>query len=220
MIPSERNKTILRKYIPEPAVDVIAHWIIKLNFKLKVKKPRLTKEGDYMAPHNGKNHVITINKDLNKYAFLITLIHEIAHLTTWEKYKGRVSPHGKEWKDEYSILLNYFLKLNKSISCTNDANLFPDEIAEALHLHAVRPSASSCSDISLARVLKQFDSTTNAISLEQIQVGALFRIDSKSEKRNQEIFIKGDKRRTRIKCMHSKSKREYLIHALCKVIPV
>ncbi len=115
----ERNRSILKKYIPEPAVDTIAEWIYKYNFKLKVKKSRASKEGDYTPPHSGKNHVITINHDLNKYAFLVTLIHEVAHLVAWEKYKGRVNPHGKEWKLEYSRLLHYFLLKG------ND--LFPEE---------------------------------------------------------------------------------------------
>ena len=110
MTQAERNRAILSKYIPDPAIDTIGEWIYKYNFKLKVKKPRSSKEGDYTSPHSGKNHVITINKDLNKYAFLVTLIHEVAHLVTWEKYKGRVNPHGREWKTEYTLLLNHFLK--------------------------------------------------------------------------------------------------------------
>lgn len=220
MTQAERNRSILLKYIPEPAVDTIIEWIYKYNFKLKVKKPRSSKEGDYTAPHSGKNHVITINKDLNKYAFLVTLIHEVAHLVTWEKYKGRVSPHGKEWKNEYGLLLNHFLKLHNSISQSEDQEgaLFPQEISSALHTHSQSPSAASCSDIHLYRVLKKFDADTETPSLEQISMGASFRIASSRTKHAQEIFIKGEKRRTRFKCIHSRTKREYLIHAMCKVV--
>lgn len=222
MSQAERNKSILRKYIPEPAVDTITEWIYKYNFKLKVKKPRSSKEGDYMAPHSGKNHIITINKDLNKYAFLITLIHEVAHLVTWEKYKGRVSPHGKEWKNEYSLFLDHFLKLNATLSNDDgfgsDQVIFPGEISNALHKHSKSPSAASCSDIHLSRVLRKFDGDTGALLLERISIGSPFKIISSKTKHSKEVFIKGEKRRTRFKCIHVHTKREYLIHALCKVV--
>ena len=60
----------------------------------KVKKSRSSKYGDYRPPLKGSNHLITINYDMNKYAFLITLVHEIAHLTNWNKHKDKVKPHG------------------------------------------------------------------------------------------------------------------------------
>ncbi|TAL59709.1 MAG: sprT domain-containing protein [Bacteroidetes bacterium] len=213
---AHRNKSILKKYIPEPAVDTIAEWIYTYNFKLKVKKPRSSREGDYTAPYSGKNHVITVNRDLNKYAFLITLIHEIAHLITWEKYKGSVSPHGKEWKSEYSKLLNYFLLKEKSTD--QEESLFPREISSILHTHSQRPSAASCSDIHLSRALRKFDSDTETLLLEKISADSSFRIVSIKTKHSREIFIKGEKRRTRFKCIHARTKREYLIHALCKVV--
>src|ERR1035437_8255582 len=211
----ERNRSILRKYIPEPAIDTIAEWIYKYNFKLKIKKSRSTKEGDYMSPHSGKNHVITVNYDLNKYAFLVTLIHEVAHLITWEKYKVRVNPHGKEWKTEYSKLLNYFL--TKENLAVEEEQMFPKEIFSALHKHMQSPSAASGSDLNLSRVLKKYDADQDTLLLERISMGASFRIVTAKAKHATEIFIKGEKRRTRFKCMHARTKREYLIHALCKV---
>jgi len=226
---SERNKTILRKYIPEAAVDTLAEWIYKFNFKLKIKKSRSSKEGDYTPPHSGKNHVITINHDLNKYAFLITLIHEIAHLVTWEKYKGkvhpvkpsrtfhRINPHGKEWKCEYKNLLNVFLSDSSPLGRLGGAAIFPPEIHSALHRHIQNPSAASCSDLHLSRVLKKYDANSNALSLERISIGSTFRISHEKTKHSSEVFIKGEKRRTRYKCIHARTKREYFIHALCKV---
>ena len=211
----ERNQAILRKYIPERSIGIIAEWIVKYNFKLKIKKSRSSKEGDYMPPHNGKNHVITINHDLNKYAFLVTLIHEIAHLITWEKYKGKVYAHGKEWKSEYSRLINHFLQINSSI--TDPDKIFPQEIFLALKEHMLSPSATSCSDLHLSRVLKKFDPDTDTLLLERIATGSSFRIANSRSKHSSEVFIKGEKRRTRYKCLHASSKREYLIHALCKV---
>lgn len=212
MTQEERNKAILRKYIPELAVDTITEWIYKYNFKLKVKRPRASKEGDYMAPHDGKNHTITINKDLNKYAFLITLIHEVAHLVTWEKYKGRVNPHGGEWKSEYTRLLHHFLSMEAG------GELFPEEVSHALHKHSQRPSAASCSDLHLARVLKKFDANPAKLFLESLPSGTSFRIVSARSKHAKEVFVKGEKRRTRFECFHSHTKRKYFVPALCEVI--
>jgi SprT protein len=212
----DRNKAILAKYIPESAVDIISEWIYKYNFKLKVKKQRDSKEGDYTAPYNGKNHVITVNFNLNKYAFLVTLIHEVAHLITYERFKGRVLPHGQEWKSEYSKLLNFFLANDKLAA--EEAKIFPKEIAIALHKHTQSPSAASCSDLNLSRVLRKFDADADTLLLERIAMGASFKIISSRTKHAEEIFIKGEKRRTRFKCIHARTKREYLIHALCKVV--
>ncbi len=211
----ERNKSILRKYLPERSVDIIAEWIYKYNFKLKVKRSRSTKIGDYMPPHDGKNHTVTVNHDLNKYAFLITLVHEIAHLATWERYKGRVNPHGKEWKLEYSRLLNYFLQNDKLLN--EEEKLFPLEISTALQKHILNPSAASTSDLHLSRVLKKFDSDPETLQLERIAAGSTFRIAHSKTTLSEEKYIKGEKRRTRFRCIQVQSKREYLIHALCNV---
>src|SRR5436190_19075441 len=119
----ERNQNILNKYIPEKAVPVIAEWVYRFDFKLRIKKSRSSKYGDYRPPAKGQNHLITINYDMNKYAFLITLVHEIAHLTCWNRYQEKVSPHGAEWKQEYKILMQSFLS----------ADYFPEDIIAALN---------------------------------------------------------------------------------------
>jgi len=212
----ERNKLILRKYIPEKSVDIIAEWIYKYNFKLKIRKSRSTKIGDYTPPHKGKNHVITVNHDLNKYSFFVTLVHEIAHLITWEKYKGKVYSHGQEWKTEYSKLLNHFLVMNSTFP--ENEKLFPADVFSALKTHAFSPSAASCSDLNLSRVLEKYNSDSETILLEKIAIGSSFRMAHSKNKYSEEVYTKGEKKRTRFKCIHMRTKREYLVHALCKVV--
>ena len=58
-----KNCDVLKKYIPETAVNVIAIWIVEYDFKLKIKKERSTKLGDYTSPQKGGNHVITVNQN-------------------------------------------------------------------------------------------------------------------------------------------------------------
>jgi SprT protein len=200
----ERNSALLTKYIPEPAVPTIARWVVEYDFKLKIKRERNTKLGDYRAPQKGSNHVITINHNLNKYAFFITLVHEIAHLVTFDKHKDNVQPHGQEWKQEYKNLMRNFLS----------ANIFPTDVLLALQKYLISPAASSCSDVDLLRVLKRYDeahTNGNLIFVEKIPQRATFKYNGGK------LFEKGERVRTRYKCKEVLSGHIYLFHALTEV---
>jgi len=201
MLQLERNKSILQKYIPLQAVHPIAEYIVYFDFKLKIKKERVTKYGDYRPPVKQLNHQITINRDMNKYSFLITLIHEIAHLTNWNKFKNNVKPHGKEWKQEFRILMDPFLK----------PEIFPEDIIHALSRYMQNPAASSCSDQNLLRILKKHDNKPGVFLLEQLESNAVFRTETNR------FFIKGEKRRTRILCKELNTRQQYLFNPLAEV---
>lgn len=199
-----RNCTLLAKYIPEPAVEQIARWVVEFDFKLKISRERNSKLGDYRAPQNGSNHIITVNHNLNKYAFFITLVHEIAHLSTYNKHKDRVSPHGSEWKVEYKNLMRPFLS----------ANIFPTDILLALQKYLVNPAAASCSDVDLLRVLKRYDETKegqNLVFVEKLPLKTVFKYNGGR------LFEKGERVRTRYKCKEVSSGNIYLFHALAEV---
>jgi len=200
----ERNSALLAKYIPEPAVPTIARWVVEYDFKLKIKRERNTKLGDYRAPQKGGNHIITVNHNLNKYAFFITLVHEIAHLVTFDKHKDNVLPHGQEWKQEYKSLMRPFLS----------ANIFPTDVLLSLQKYLVSPAASSCSDLDLLRVLKRYDEpekSGNLIFVEKIPHRAVFKYNG------EKFFEKGERVRTRYKCKEVKTGAVYLFHALTEV---
>ena len=143
----EKYKTILQKYLPENAVDQVYAWLQEYNIHLKVSRKRSTKLGDYRPPQNGKGHQITVNHDLNQYAFLITLVHEIAHLLVWEKHRNKVRAHGKEWKETYRELM---------IPLLGD-EIFPEDIVSALTNYLNKSYASSGSDLNLSRTLQKYD---------------------------------------------------------------
>ena len=199
----ERNQSILHKYIPEKAVETIAEWIYIYDFKLRVKKSRSTKYGDYRPPIKGSNHLITINYDMNKYAFLITLVHEIAHLTNFNKHKNAVKPHGEEWKLHFKLLMNRFL----------NPEVFPDDVILALRKYMNNPAASSCSDINLLRVLKKYDMSIGLILLEDIPEGKHFTYNETRQ------FVRGEQVRKRIKCKEVGSNRMYLFNPVTEVKP-
>jgi hypothetical protein len=196
----QRNQSILYKYIPEKAVPVIAEWVYKFDFKLKIKKSRASKYGDYRPPVKGENHQITINHDMNKYAFLITLVHEVAHLSTYNRHKHFVKPHGEEWKLHYKLLMQQFI----------DPEIFPEDIIRALRIHMSDPSASSCTDDRLMRVLKKYDQRQDTVWLEDIPSGSVF---SYGDRR----FVKGPQARKRIKCKELPSNAVYLFNPLTEV---
>jgi hypothetical protein len=204
MSPEERkirNLQILQQYLPEGTAEQAYAWIQQYRFRFRISRSRHTRFGDYQAPHKpGELHRISVNHDLNPYAFLITFTHEVAHLITFEKYKDRVAPHGKEWKEEFSLLLQGFF----------NRHIFPQDVEDALKRYVLNPKASSCSDHALYRVLKKHD-TKPVIHLEEIPVHSIF------EFRNYGLFKKGVKRRTRYVCTHLQSKREYLISGIAEV---
>ncbi|MBL4654422.1 MAG: SprT-like domain-containing protein, partial [Bacteroidia bacterium] len=171
----EQYQQVLSKYLPLKSIDLIVDWIIEYKVNLKISKSRTTKLGDYHPPTNKHGHRISINHDLNKYAFLITLVHEIAHLINWEKYKNKVRPHGEEWKNEYQELMK----------CIIDPNIFPHDILAVINDHMTNPFASSCTDIGLMRILRKYDSTKTSLPLEDIPQDTYFKI------KNGRTFYKG-----------------------------
>lgn len=195
-----RNQNILQKYIPEKAIPVVAEWIYTFDFKLKIKKSRSTKFGDYRPPIKGKNHQITINYDMNKYAFLITLVHEVAHLHNFNKHKDTVKPHGEEWKTCYKLLMQQFLH----------TEIFPQDVYDALNTYMNNPAASSCSDVNLFRVLKKYNQQGASIFVEEISEGVIFSYNNKQ-------FVRGAQIRKRIRCTEIKTKLVYLFNPLTEV---
>ncbi|MEC8832566.1 MAG: sprT domain-containing protein, partial [Bacteroidota bacterium] len=75
----------LQKYLPEQAVVPCFELIKTHGVHLKIVSHRVTRHGDYRRLPNGL-HQVTVNASLNKYRFLITLVHEIAHLVAFETY--------------------------------------------------------------------------------------------------------------------------------------
>ena len=104
----DQKKQILFQYLPELAIDEIVLLQEKYVFHLKISKPRNSKLGDF-RPIGKRNSRISVNGNLNKYEFLIVLLHEIAHLLVWKNYGLRTKPHGKEWQFEFKLLLKQYI---------------------------------------------------------------------------------------------------------------
>jgi hypothetical protein len=188
--------------MPPEAAPVIAKWIDYFHCEFKISKNRATKLGDYRHPFKTAGHRISVNHNLNPYAFLVTTVHEFAHLLTWNEYKNKVKPHGQEWKHNFKRMMSPFL----------EQNLFPGDIQQAISNYLRNPAASSCTDLSLSRTLRSYDAVQqNYVRLEEISHGVLFAI--KDGRR----FKKGEQLRKRYRCTSMDNGHVYLFNPLAEV---
>ena len=186
-------QSTLQKHIPEQAIPKVLQLLKHDNLSVLVKNERKTRHGDYRSLPNGK-HQITINNNLNKYRFLITLVHEIAHFEAYKNYGRLIKPHGLEWKQTFQHLMLPFI----------NPEVFPLDILPLLAKHFKNPKASSDTDTQLAYALKQFDATNNKTYIFELPLGETFRF------RNKKIFKKGKKRVKRFECVEISTGKMYL----------
>ena len=193
----------LKLYLPEGAFESVLALINHYKVHLTVTKARKSVLGDYRHPALGANHKISVNGNLNKYEFLITLLHELAHLLCFEQFKNRVDAHGKEWKNIYSTLLAEFIQLQ----------IFPTDIKKSLQKTLLNPAATANGETKLLLVLRNY----NVVKKEghafvaNLAEGTLF------ESLKGRIFRRGKKRRIRIECVEVATGHLYSFSAITEV---
>lgn len=190
----------LSRYIPEHAVKPVFELIVVNQVHLKIVNERQTRHGDYRKGVSGK-HEITVNSSLNKYKFLITLIHEISHLVAFEKFGRKIKPHGTEWKYSFQRLMIPFIR----------PEIFPSHLLPLLARHFKNPTASSDTDSTLSLALKQFDVQNDKNYVFEIPYGSVFRIA------NGKIFKKIAVRTKRFECLEVSSGKMYLFNPNAEV---
>ena len=195
------NFEILQQYVPSSSLPILEKWFNQRAFELKITKKRVTKFGDFRASTKLLPNRISVNSNLNQYAFLITLTHEFAHLLVWLQHQHKVKAHGIEWKTEFATLMNVLLM----------KNVFPEHLKIVLHKHMKNPAASSARDVNLIAELKKYDAPSNLLTLNELEDGSIFTLNKKR------VFKKGKKRRTRFICKEIATKKEYLINGVAEV---
>lgn len=202
-MPKEQVPLIqLSQFIPEAGMEEVLHYLRQHKVQLTITRQRQSILGDYRHAHNGRSHRISVNGNLNKYSFLVTLLHELAHLFTFERFGNAVLSHGKEWKSAFSNILVIFLT----------KKVFPPDIEQALLQTLQNPAASSCGDENLLRVLRNYDEKKDGHYLvEQLADGDLFRI------KGGRVFEKGQKNRKRYKCREVATGKLYLFSGVYEV---
>jgi hypothetical protein len=193
----------LEPFLPAGALPLVEAMLAGENFHLVVTRPRTTKYGDFRPPKPGETPRLTVNGNLNRYAFLITLVHEVAHLKVWNSHRGKVNPHGKEWKLAYAELLKVF----------TGKGIFAPELEPVILAHIKKPGYSSGTDHGLTLALRTFDRKIGERMLQEINPGSVFVLGKKT-------FKMGEKLRKHYLCTDVQTGRQYRVHALAIVQPV
>jgi hypothetical protein len=190
----------LTKKLPERAVQLTLYLLREGRVQLRITKPRLTKLGDFMPGTGNGPNKISINGDLNPFQFLWTLIHELAHLHTWNEYGRSVDPHGKEWRLKFKELMQPFL----------DGQIFTPKVTKKLRSHLQSAAASTCSDPELYKLLSSFDAQKKSY-VDEVDQGEPFIL------KGGRMFIKGKKLRKRFECIDMSNGKTYLIHGHAEI---
>ena len=197
-MPNGTDILLLRDHVPAAAWPVVVDWLQRHQVPVRISRPRASKLGDYRVAGRGRTYRISVNNDLNRYAFLVVLVHEFAHHTTFLKDR-RHQPHGAEWKAEYRRLMTPLLS----------PQVFPQDVLAVLHEHLLDAPGSSCTDPRLMKVLRGYDHAPRPF-LEELPHNTVFRF-------NQRLFVKGERLRTRYRCRCLNDRRIYHIDRTAEV---
>ena len=176
-------------------------------FTFRVVRPRRTRLGDFRVLPHGPT-VITVNADLNSYAFLITYVHEVAHAEVHRAYRRRGKPHGRVWQTAFQRLMQPLLT----------EAVFPAAVLEPLRIYMAKPAATTSASPALMLALRQTDtpetdlSTDSRVLLRDVSEGQAFLLSKKT-------YVRGTMRRTRVVCKEVSSGKSYAIlaHALVEI---
>jgi SprT protein len=194
--------TQLQDYLPPGTYDAVLAYLRQYKVHLTVARERKSILGDYRHSTHHANHRISVNGNLNTYSFLITLLHELAHLLTFEQYGNKVLAHGREWKMIYAKMLAQFIQ----------HKIFPADIEAELLRSLQNPAASTCAEDGLLRTLRKYDAKESHHRLvEELSIHDLFRTS------DGRIFKKGEKLRKRYKCVEVKTGKAYLFSPVYEV---
>jgi SprT protein len=191
----------LNDYLPPGTYEAVLEYLRQYKVHLTVARDRKSVLGDYRHRTSQDNHRISVNGNLNTWSFLITLLHELAHLLAFEHFGNNIMAHGKEWKKVYGGLLDQFLQ----------KKIFPADIELELLNSLQNPGASSCAEDGLLRVLRRYDKQNHHHLVEELAINALFRTS------DGRVFKKGEKLRKRFKCAEVKTGKVYLFSPVYEV---
>ncbi len=192
----------LSPYLPEGSFEPVTAYLTEFKVHLTITRERRSVLGDYRNRLPGKNHRISVNGNLNKFSFLITLLHELGHLVAYEKFGNRIQAHGAEWKNEFGKILATFIS----------KKIFPEDIKHELMKSLKNPAASSCAEDALLRILRKYDvHKPGVFLLEELPPQSMFRV------KGGRTFTKGNKVRKRFLCKENLSGRLFLFSPVAEV---
>ena len=199
----ETSFNFLEQFLPNGAWEQVAPFFRTHAIHLTLTHERKSVLGDYRHPTpDAPYHRISINANLNPYSFLITLLHELAHMFTFVHFQFKASPHGKEWKTQFRHILIPFM----------GKRFFPSDVEKALHAYLHNPAASTCTDSQLYKSLYRYDDHKPGFKLvDDLSDNQFF------ETEDGQIYQKLEKVRTRTRCKHLDTGRVYFFQGIVEV---
>jgi len=181
-------------YVPPAAVAYCRRLWEDWSFALRVTRPRRTRLGTHQFdPTTG--HLVTVNADLGPEAFLITYLHEVAHVVTVRQSRRRPQPHGAAWKRAFRALLEPVLT----------EAVFSPAVLQPLRAYALNPTAATSSYPPLAGALQSLEAPPDdTTTVAQVPEGEAFVLHRRT-------FVRGPLRRTRALCTEAGTGRKYTV---------
>ncbi len=187
--------SVLESLLPDGSVPFVLPMIQNERLTLKLTNRKGQRLGAYQRDLTG-NQVILLNTRQDPYSLLITLLHEIAHMQVRLAHRKKVQPHGPEWKQAFSRLLEQA----SGLTC------LPDDIRALMMNMAKSPKSRQFSHVTAGQVLLRYSSDPrHEILLCDLPEGSFFKTpDGKT-------YIKGERIRTRYKCRKEGTQSWWLI---------
>ena len=203
MSKQEKAVSFLAQFLPPGSFDLVAPFFQTNTIYLSITYERKSVLGDYRPPSKDHPyHRISINSNLNPYSFLITLLHELAHLFTYNQFGVKASPHGAEWKEQFRRILTPF----------TGRHLFPPDVEKAIHAYLSNPAASTCTDPRLYKALYRYDEHgPNDKLVDDVPTNAIFETEDGTR------YQKLEKVRTRTKCKNLSNGKMYFFPGIYEV---
>lgn len=206
----------LQSHIPENAFGYILNWFKTNPVHFTISGVRSSKYGDYRSPVKNYPARISVNRNLNRFDFLLTLVHEMAHHEVcagtsavfpgfgFYRRKRKTGPHGAEWKKQYRMLMKPLL--NKDV--------FPAELLILLENYFEDSGSTSKMENQLVTALKKYDEPDGFVFIDRIPINGVFSLPGGRR------FRKQEKLRKRFRCECLDNGKIYLISPMARVFPL
>ena len=203
MAKKETQFAVLDQFLPANTCEQLLPYFRDYTIYLTLTHERKSVHGDYRTPTRDQPaHRISVNATLNPYNFLITLLHELAHLTTFVHFGSKAQPHGREWKTQFRHALIPFM----------GKRIFPADVERALYAYLHDPAASTCTDSRLYKALHRYNKPRPGWKLvDDIAIEQHFETDDGRR------FQKIETLRTRARCRELKTGRMYYFQGIAEV---
>lgn len=157
---------VLGHYLEGPGLQLARQQWLQHQFELVITRPRKSRYGTCIK--RGNHFTITLNANLTKPHFIITYLHEVAHLIDQKDRKRPARAHGPSWQRIYRELIEVGLSLDA----------FPYQIVKPLKASLANVKSATGLNEALAIALGMHQEgeapTEGTILLKELKAGDVF----------------------------------------------